>query len=79
MGFLLLRCVSRSGKKNGYLKYIREFGSTNDNQLGDSTKKAGFFSIKFKANPDDILIIGNPGRAGAGAVAYYVGKLIKNE
>lgn len=61
-----------------HLRNVRKLGVT---QCQDSAanSKDGFFSVQFKVNPGDILIIGNPGRAGSGAIVYNISMLLKRD
>jgi hypothetical protein len=69
--------VAESDKKS-HLKNVRSFGQTHSRD-SDTTQKSGYFHIKFKANAEDILIIGNPGRNGSGSIVYFSGRLLKQD
>ena len=77
-GFCCFGVLVAQLNKKEQLYNIRRYGSTllKTDSLNASGRD-GFFSLSFKGNKNDVLIIGNPGRAGGGAVAYYVGKLIE--
>lgn len=69
--------VARPDSKNN-LRRIRRVGTTYCKD-DDSGIKTGFFSVTFKILPNDILIIGNPGRAGIGSIAYNIWMLLKRK
>lgn len=48
-------------------------------QSTDPRYKDGYFGVKFRIKPGDILIIGNPGRAGSGAIVYNIYKLLDSK
>jgi len=77
-GFCCFGVLVAQLNKKEQLYNIRRYGRTllKTDSLNASGRD-GFFSLSFKGNKNDVLIIGNPGRAGGGAVAYYVGKLIE--
>jgi hypothetical protein len=64
-------------KSNGILYNVRHFGKSKlKSDSHNVAGRDGFFSLKFKRFPNDVMIIGNAGRVNTGAIAYYVGRLL---
>lgn len=61
-----------------YLHDVRKLATTQCKENNPASKD-GFFSVKFKIRPTDILIIGNSGRAGSGAIVYNIYKLLEKQ
>lgn len=76
-GYCPFGILAAQPDSNHHLHNIRKL-STTYCQGNDPAIKDGFFSVKFKILPNDILIIGNPGRAGYGAIVYNISRLLKN-
>jgi len=77
-GFCPFSIIAARPDSNNLLHDVR-FLATTQCQEKNPNSKDGFFSIKFKIKPNDILIIGNPGRAGSGAIVYHISKLLTKE
>jgi hypothetical protein len=77
-GFCPFNIIAATPDSNNYLHNVRRLATTQC-QEDDPNSKDGFFSVRFKINPNDILIIGNPGRAGSGALVYNISMLLKEK
>lgn len=75
-GYCPFNIIAATPDSNNFLHNVRELATTQC-QEDNPNSKDGFFSVRFKINPNDILIIGNPGRAGSGAIVYNISKLLK--
>ena len=75
LGFCPFSIIAARPDSNNNLLDIRLLATTQC-QEDDSNSKDGFFHVRFKVKPNDILIIGNPSRAGSGAIVYNISKLL---
>jgi hypothetical protein len=77
-GFCCFNVLVAQVTKKGTLYNVRRFGYTLlKNDSLNLSGRDGFFSISFRLMPNDMLIIGSPGRHGHGALVYHIGKLLK--